>query len=99
MTETAWIALSPTERRILLQALSAMRESDRSKKSRIDALTIKLVHSKAHPKITIGIERGQVQWTTGNPFRVWICDYDGEDGDLPDLDHEGRRCRIWSEPP
>src|ERR1700681_4042888 len=98
MTKAAWIELSPRERRILLDALSAMRESDRAKRAKIDALAIKLAHSKPFPKITIGVQTGQVQWTRGNPFPVWICDYDGEEGDLPDTDARGRRCRIWPEP-
>jgi hypothetical protein len=99
MIESAWIELSPCERTALLDALSAVRDSGRIKSAEIDALTIKLVHSHPHPKITIGVRSGQVQWTTGNPFPVWICDYDGEEGDLPDIDEHGRRCRIWPEPP
>jgi hypothetical protein len=99
MIEFAWIELSPRERALLLDALSAVRDSGRIKSAEIDALTIKLVHSQPHPKITIGVHSGQVQWTTGNPFPVWICDYDGEEDDLPDVDERGRRCRIWPEPP
>lgn len=97
MVETIWIGLSPRERTALLDALSAVRGSGRVKSGEIDALTIKLVHSQPHPKITIGVERGQVQWTKGNPFPIWICDYDGEEGDLPDVDERGKRCRIWFE--
>jgi hypothetical protein len=98
MIESAWIELSPRERAVLLDALSAARVSGRIKSVEVDALTIKLVHSQSHPKITVGVQSGQIQWTAGNPFPVWICDYDGEEGDLPDLDERGRRCRIWSEP-
>jgi hypothetical protein len=98
MIESACVELSPRERTVLLDALSAVRDSGRIKSAEVDALTIKLVHSNPHPKITIGVQSGQVQWTAGNPFPVWICDYDGEEGDLPDLDEGGRRCRIWPEP-
>ena len=98
MAETVWLELSPRERKIVLTALSAVRGARRVKTADVDALTIKLVHSQSHPRITIGIERGQVQWTAGNPFPVWICDYDGEEVDLSDRDDRGRRCRIWSEP-
>jgi hypothetical protein len=98
MMEAAWIELSQRERAMLLDALSAVRDSGRIKLAEVDALTIKLVYSHPHPKITVGVQSGQVQWTAGNPFPVWICDYDGEEGDLPDVDERGRRCRIWSEP-
>ena len=98
MIEHAWIEFSARERAVLLDALSAVRMSGHVKLAEIDALTIKLVHSRPHPKITIGVHGGQVQWTAGNPFPVWICDYDGEEGDLPDVDERGQRCRIWSEP-
>jgi hypothetical protein len=98
MFDNAWIELTPRERTILLEALSSIRTARRFPKTEIDKLTIKLVHSEPHPKITVGVERGQVQGATGNPFPIWICDYDGEEPDLPDTDEEGRRCRIWAEP-
>ena len=98
MIEPAWIELTPRERAVLLDALSAVRTSGRTKSTEVDALTVKLVHSRPYPKINVGVRRGQVQWTAGNPFPVWICDYDGEEGDLPDVDERGRRCRIWPEP-
>jgi hypothetical protein len=98
MIEPAWIELTPRERTVLLGALSAMRETGRIKSAEIDALTVKLVHSQPYPRITVGVRSGQVQWTAGNPFPVWICDYDGEEGDLPNVDDCGRRCRIWPEP-
>jgi hypothetical protein len=99
MIEPAWIEVTPRERTVLLGALSAMRETGRIKSAEIDALTVKLVHSQPYPKITVGVRSGQVQWTEGNPFPVWICDYDGEEGDLPHVDDRGQRCRIWPEPP
>lgn len=99
MAEPVWIKLSRSERKMLIKALSEIRESHSSRSSKVDALALKLAGSDRCPKITIGVERGQVQWTTGNPFPVWICDYDGEEADLPHLDRDGRRCRIWSEPP
>jgi hypothetical protein len=39
-----------------------------------------------------------VQWTSGNPFPIRIVDYDGDKNDLPGVDENGRRCRIWFEP-
>ena len=98
MIENVWIGLTQRERTILLTALSAIRSARRFPRAEIDELTVKLVHTAPHPKITIGVERGQVQGATGNPFPVWICDYDGEGFDLPDIDEQGRRCSIWSEP-
>jgi hypothetical protein len=99
MIESSWIELSPRERSVLLAALSDLRVSGRIESTEVDALIVKLVHSGPHPKITIGVQSGQVQWTTGNPFPIWICDYDSEDGDLPDVDERGQRCRVWLEPP
>jgi hypothetical protein len=99
MIDHVWIGLTPQERTILIEGLSSLRAARRFATSEIDELTIKLVHSEPHPKITIEVERGQVQGATGNPFPVWIRDYDGQDDDdLPDVDEEGRRCRIWAEP-
>jgi hypothetical protein len=98
MIERAWIELTPRERTVLLSALSALRDAGRRMSAEVDALTVKLVHSHPYPKITVGVRSGQVQWTVGNPFPIWICDYDGEEGDLPDIDERGRRCRIWPEP-
>jgi hypothetical protein len=98
MIDNAWIEVTPRERTILLEALSSLRAAGRFARTEIDELTVKLVHSEPHPRITVGVKSGQVQWTTGNPFPVWICDYDGEEGDLPDLDERGQPCRIWLEP-
>jgi hypothetical protein len=99
MFESAWIEISPRERLVLLDALAVLGESRSINAAEVDALAVKLVHTQPHPKITIGVQSGQVQWTAGNPFPVWICDYDGEEGDLPDVDAHGQRCRIWAEPP
>jgi hypothetical protein len=82
--DKTWIELTPRQRTILLEALPSARAARRFPKSEIDTLTIKLVHSEPHPRITVGVERGQVQGATGNPFPIWICDYDGEENDLPD---------------
>lgn len=99
MVETAWIGLSARERTLLLHALRTLRRSGANDTSKIDALTIKLVHSASHPDITVGVHGGQVQWTLGNPFPIRVCDYDGaSDDDLPDLDECGKRCRMWFEP-
>jgi|HubBroStandDraft_5_1064220.scaffolds.fasta_scaffold3535321_1 hypothetical protein len=58
MIESAWIELSPRERAVLLDALSAVRDSGHVELAEVDALTIKLVHSDPHPRITIGEQRG-----------------------------------------
>jgi hypothetical protein len=98
MSEAMWIGLSSRERMILLHALASMRASEDAPLADIDALTLKLVHSEPHPKITIGVDRGLVQWTLGNPFPIRICDYDASDEELPDVDERGQRCTIWWEP-
>jgi hypothetical protein len=98
MIETAWIELTSHERAILLDALSSIRGSDRAGVPEIDALTIKLVHSEPHPKITVGVHGGMVQWVQGNPFPIRVLDYDNDYGDAPDVDEEGRSCRCSIEP-
>jgi hypothetical protein len=97
MRDHMWINLSARERSLILEALSSIRgsESDRKQRSRIDALCAKLTYAAPYPNITVGVEGGLVQWTSGNPFPIRICDYDGQgDDDLPDVDERGRRCRI-----
>jgi uncharacterized ferredoxin-like protein len=59
---------------IPLEALLSIRAARRFPKRGIDKLTIKLVHSEPHPRIAVGVERGQVQGAIGNPFPIWICD-------------------------
>ena len=70
----------------------------RASTAEINILTLKLVHSDPHPSITVGVYGGQVQWALGNPFPIRICDYDGDQEDLPDVDENGNPCRIWFEP-
>jgi len=99
MTGTCWIGLNTRERRLLLDALTALRSSDAERAGRIDSLTAKLVHSTPYPSITVGVHGGQVQWTLGNPFPIRVCDYDASSNeDLPDIDERGDRCRMWWEP-
>ena len=97
--ENAWIELTTSERAVLLDAVSSLRKSGRAEAAEIDAIILKLAHSESHPNITVGVYGGQVQWALGNPFPIRVCDYDGEsDGDLPDVDERGQRCRMWWEP-
>jgi hypothetical protein len=97
MAEQTWIGLTRGERKFLLQALADLRPPQGTKAKKIDALMVKLTYSPAHPEITVGVHGGQVQWTLGNPFPIRVCDYDGDYGDLPDVDERGKRCRIWFE--
>jgi len=98
MSNNVWIGMNARERKVLLDALSSLRRADRGNARQIDALTAKLIHSPAHPAITVGVHGGQVQWTLGNPFPIRVCDYDGDSEELPDVDERGQRCRIWLEP-
>ena len=61
MFESAWIEISPRERLVLLDALAVLGESRSINAAEVDALAVKLVHTPPHPKITIGIQSGQVQ--------------------------------------
>jgi len=98
MLGPTWISLSARERWLILYALSTIRDGDSRNGSEIDALSTKLTRAEPHPNISIGVERGQVEWVAGNPFPIRICDYDVEGDDLVDRDERGRRCRIWLEP-
>ena len=99
MGDAAWIKLDKSEQTLLLDALAVLRSSTENDRRLIDQLTIKLIHNARHPKITVGVHGGQVQWTMGNPFPIRVCDYDGaSDEDLPDIDERGERCRISWEP-
>lgn len=98
MIEHSWIGLTARERAILLDALSVLRDASRASAAKIDALTIKLVHSDPHPRITVGVHGGQVQWVKGNPFPIRVLDYDNDYGDAQDVDEHGRKCRYSVEP-
>ncbi len=95
----AWIGLTRRERNLLLDALRGLRNVERDRAPAVDRLTAKIVHSAPYPDITIGVYGGQVQWAQGNPFPIRICDYDGDQKDLADIDPLGERCRIWFESP
>jgi hypothetical protein len=91
-----WVALNRQERELLVKALRKFNGAN-SEKSGL--LIAKLLCGQAHPKITIGVHGGQLQWILGNPFPIRVCDYDGESkDDLPDVDERGQNCRMWFEP-
>jgi hypothetical protein len=97
--DTSWIGLSAGERALLLDALVALRRVSADSASDIDTLTAKLGQGPPYPNITVGVHGRQVQWMSGNPFPIRVCDYDGtSDEDLPDIDEHGQRCRMWLEP-
>jgi hypothetical protein len=98
MAGQVWIALDDKERKILEQALANLRGLQSATSKHIDKLIAKLEPKKSYPDITVGVYGGLVQWVSGNPFPVRICDYDGDKADLPDLDNNGKRCSIWFEP-
>lgn len=91
----SWIALTQHERRFLIDAL---RNVERGNKGSLERIISKLLDGGMHPKITVGVYGGQVQWIMGNPFPVQVCDYDGDKSDLPDRDERGQACRTWLEP-
>jgi hypothetical protein len=93
MVENVWVCLSARERTILLDAVTAVGRKSRAQTDEIDALILKIVRAKSHPKITVGVRRGQVESVLGNPFPIRICDYDGDS--FSDVDEQGRGCSIW----
>jgi hypothetical protein len=98
MADTAWIALTSKERSMLTDALAALSGSAIHDKAEIEAMAAKLQPADPYPQITVGVHGGLVQWTLGNPFPIRICDYDGCDAELPDVDERGQRCSMWFEP-
>ncbi|HMA74883.1 MAG TPA: hypothetical protein VKP67_25820 [Xanthobacteraceae bacterium] len=96
LIESKWTYLTADEAEIILNALSSIRGNQHTEVAKIDALIDKLDKAESQPNITIGIYRGQVHWTRGNPFPIRICDYDGFD--LPDVDERGKPCEITWEP-
>jgi hypothetical protein len=96
LTDSKWTHLTANEASIILNALSSIRSSQHADIAKIDMLIDKLEKAESEPNITIGIDRGQVCWTRGNPFPIRICDYDGFD--LPDVDEAGKPCEISWEP-
>ncbi len=96
LSDSKWMHLTGDEVAIVLNALSFIRSSDHADIAKIDVLIDKLEKAESQPNITIGICRGQVCWTRGNPFLMRICDYDGFD--LPDFDERGKPSEISWEP-
>jgi hypothetical protein len=98
MRKSIWMAVSPREKRVLIDALRLSRAAKQADFGEIDALASKLRQAKSHPQITVGVEGGMVQWASGNPFPIRICDYDVEGQEDHDLDEHDEACRIWFEP-
>jgi len=92
LTDSKWTHLTADEAAIILNALSFVRSSQHADSSTIDALIDKLEKAESQPNLTIGIYRGQVYRTRGNPFPIRIYDCDGFD--LPDVDEHGKPCEI-----
>jgi hypothetical protein len=99
MTTKIWISLTPRERAILTEALAVYIGGEAAKPNAAAALIRKVAQAKPYPDITVGVYGGVVQWIMGNPFPIRVCDYDGEEKDLPDLDGRGQRCTMGFEPP
>lgn len=98
MTSFTWIKFTDREKALLLNALSTAYPEQDSEE--ILNLSAKLSRQdRKFPIITVGVYGGQVQWAMGNPFPIRVCDYDGNEEDLPRVDERGQRCRIWFELP
>jgi hypothetical protein len=59
VSDAGWIEIDTRERTLLLDALAALRESNRAEAWDIANLAVKLVHSSHHPQITVGVHGGQ----------------------------------------
>ena len=98
MRPEVWLHLSSSERTLLQEALAAYCGGEAANREAAIELVRRISGTAPHPDITVGVHGGQVQWTLGNPFPIRICDYDGDKEDLPSLDENGQRCRMWFEP-
>jgi hypothetical protein len=96
MSTNVWLSLNTDERNLLRKALASHSREGNLEEAM--ALSRKIATAAPYPDITIGVHGGLVQWTLGNPFPIRICDYDGDDKDLPDMDERGQRCAMWLEP-
>lgn len=101
MNKATTITLTLSERDDLVRALALLEYSSPDVTRTLPLLQsarAKLASADRWPCITVGVHGGQVQWVLGNPFPIRVCDYDGEDDELPDIDERDQRCRIWFEP-
>lgn len=102
MPNTVTVVLTETERDQLVRSLVLHQASNPAITQTVPLLaeiTAKLASAGEGPNITIGVHGGLVQWVMGNPFAVRICDYDGEDHELPEVDEDNQRCNMRITPP
>lgn len=93
--------LTADERDELVRALILASQSNLNLNDKFPSLTntlTKLAIATNGPAITVGVHGGLVQWVIGNPFPVRICDYDGEQKELPYVDERDQRCNMWVAP-
>lgn len=102
MSQIVTAILTNVERDELVRALVLLTQS------RADLIELfpnlsgalaKLASATEGPAITIGVHGGLVQWVLGNPFPIRICDYDGDEDELPSIDERDQRCNMWWEQP
>lgn len=96
MTSEVWLPLNADERNLLRLALASYAREGNQEDA--VALSRKIATAAPYPDVTVGVHGGLVQWTLGNPFPIRICDYDGDEKDLHDMDERGQRCCMWFEP-
>lgn len=92
-----WVRLTDQERAIILDAVACWLSTSEASRDNFIALADKLAAPYNPPEITVGVYGGQVQWISGSPVPIRVCDYDGEQRDLPDRDEDGAPCRTWFE--
>ena len=101
MTNNVAVTLTTNERDELVRGLVLLQTKSPEIVQLLPLLPqilLKMARAPNWPNITIGVHGGQVQWVLGNPFPIRVCDYDGELAELPNLDEQEQRCRIWFEP-
>jgi hypothetical protein len=95
MANETWLLLNSAEQSLIAEALTTY-QAVKPDNHMITALALRVGNSNPILNITVGVSGGQVQWVLGNTVPIRICDYDGQNDDLPDIDERGQRCRMWS---
>src|SRR4051794_7703309 len=96
MASEVWLPLNEDERNLILLALTSYARGGNHQAAR--ALSRKIATAAPDPAITGGGHGGLVKGARGNAFPIRICNYDGSDEDLHDMDERWHRSAILFEP-
>ena len=93
MSKQTYLGLTKAERMLLEEALAEVVALKRPNSGEMSRLLTRIRRTEG-PKITVAVEGGMVQWASGNPFPIRICDYDTDGVHPKNKDELGRPCVI-----